>query len=98
MIAEDYKNQAFFMEEYRYMRSLLHLKEKSSLLVLIPRENYLLREKALYFKDQVLTDKGREHFYPVVWEDMLDKLLSNLSDPELSRYYETELKDKYFRY
>jgi len=98
MIEDRFKNEAFFMEEYRYMRSLLHLKEKSRLLVLLPRENFQLREKALYFKDHVLTEKGREHFYPVVWEEVIDSLLNQLSDPELSRYYETELKDKYFRY
>lgn len=98
MIEESFKNEAFFLEEYRYMRSLLHLHEKSRLLVLLPRENFQLREKALYFKDHVLTEKGREHFYPVVWEEVIDSLLNQLSDPELSRYYETELKDKYFRY
>lgn len=98
MIEERFKNEAFFMEEYRYMRSLLHLNEKSRLLVLLPRENFQLREKALYFRDQVLTEKGRDRFYPVVWEEVIDSLLEQLSDPELSRYYETELKDKYFRY
>ncbi len=80
------------------MRSLLHLNEKSRLLVLLPRENFKLREKALYFRDQVLTEKGRDRFYPVVWEEVIDNLLKQLSDPELSRNYETELKDKYFRY
>lgn len=98
MIEEPYKNEEFFLEEYRYMRSLLHLKEKSRLMVLIPKENFELREKALFFRDQVLTEKGRANFYPVIWEELLEELLDYLMDPELQRYYETELKDKYFRY
>lgn len=98
MIKEEYKKEDFFLAEYRYMRSLLHLEEKSSLLVLLPKENFALREKALYFQEYVLTEEGRARFYPVVWEEMLERLLMNLTDHELSRYYETALKDKYFRY
>lgn len=98
MIRDEFRNEDFFQEEYRYMRSLLHLSGNTRLLVLLPRENYALREKALFFRDEVLTEEARSRFLPVIWEELLEAILVEIKDPETARYYEVTLKDKYFRY
>ena len=98
MILEEKKTKAFFMEEYRFMRTLLHLKEDTYVVVVYPKENYHLRRHALKLRGEALTKEGQEHFIPVVWEELLESLLRQLKSNHVATYYETWFKDKYFRY
>ncbi len=98
IIKEEYKNEKFFLENYNFMRSLVHLSEDSYLLVIYPRENWQIRDKALKVEEEILNDGFKEHYIPVVWEDLLDHLIDKMRNYDVARFYESWFKDKYFRY
>jgi len=98
IIKEEYKNEKSFLENYNFMRSLVHLSEDSYLLVIYPRENWRIRDKALKVEEEILNEGFKEHYIPVVWEDLLDLLIEKMSNNDVARFYEVWFKDKYFRY
>lgn len=98
IIKEEFKSEKFFLENYNFMRSLVHLSEDSYLLVIYPRENWQIREKALKVEEEILNEGFKEHYIPVVWEDLLDHLIDKMRNYDVARFYESWFKDKYFRY
>lgn len=98
IIKEEFKSEKFFLENYNFMRSLVHLSEDSYLLVIYPRENWQIREKALKVEEEILNEGFKEHYIPVVWEDLLDHLIDKIRNYDVARFYESWFKDKYFRY
>lgn len=98
IIKEEFKTEKFFLENYNFMRSLVHLSEDSYLLVIYPRENWQIREKALKVEEEILNEGFKEHYIPVVWEDLLDHLIDKMRNYDVARFYESWFKDKYFRY
>lgn len=98
IIKEEFKNEKTFLENYSFMRSLVHLSEESYLLVIYPRENWQIREKALKAEEEVLDENFKEHYMPVVWEDLLELLIEKMRNNDVARFYESWFKDKYFRY
>jgi len=98
IIKEEYKNEKSFLENYNFMRSLIHLSEDSYLLVIYPRENWRIRDKALKVEEDILNEGFKEHYIPVVWEDLLDLLIDKMRNNDVARFYEVWFKDKYFRY
>lgn len=98
VIREEYRSEAFFMDNYRFMRSIAHLNENSHLIVIYPRENWSIREKSLAFKEEILTPEYAGNFVPMAWEELLELLMEKVSDNDVARFYESWFKDKYFRY
>lgn len=97
-VKEDYKNESFFLEHYNFMRGLVQMDENSTLLLLYPRENWAIREKALFIKDQLITKSSQEQYIPLVWENVLEALMKNIKNNDVAYYYDGWFKDKYFRY
>lgn len=98
IIKEEFKNEKSFLENYKFMRSLVHLSEDSYLLVIYPRENWQIRDNALKIEEEILNEGFKEHYKPVVWEDLLDLLIDKMRNYDVARFYESWFKDKYFRY
>lgn len=97
-VREEYKSESYFMDNYRFMRSIAHLDENSHLIVIYPRENWAIREKSLDFKEEILEPAYATHFVPMNWEELLDLLIEKVRDNNVARFYESWFKDKYFRY
>ncbi len=97
-LKEEYKNEEFFLNNYNFMRGLVNMDENSILIVLYPRENWAIREKVLFAKEQLVKENMQEHFIPVIWEDVLEAMMKNLNNNEVAWYYESWFKNKYFRY
>ena len=98
LIKDEFKTEEFFLEHYNFMRGLAHMKKDTYLVVLYPRENWALRERALYIKDNIIESTYREQYIPMVWEEMLEGLIKGIKDNNVAWYYEGWFKDKYFRY
>jgi len=98
IIKEEHKSEKTFLENYSFMRSLVHLSPDSYLMVLYPRENWKVRSKALTAEEEILKDEFKEHYLPVVWEDLVELLIEKMKSNDLARFYESWFKDKYFRY
>lgn len=80
------------------MRGLTHMDENSYLIVLYPRENWAVRERALYIKDNIIEEAKQQNFIPMVWEDVIEGIMKRNKDNDVAWYYESWFKDKYFRY
>ena len=98
VIREEYKSESYFMDNYRFMRSIAHLDENSHLIVIYPRENWAIREKSLTFKEDILEPEYAANFIPMAWEELLELLIEKVNDNNVARFYESWFKDKYFRY
>lgn len=98
LIKDEFKTEEFFLEHYNFMRGLAHMKKDTHLVVLYPRENWALRERALYIKDNIIECDYKEQYIPMVWEEMLEWLMKGIKDNHVAWYYEGWFKDKYFRY
>lgn len=98
IIKEEFRNEKTFLENYSFMRSLVHLTEESYLLVIYPRENWKIRDKALKAQEKILKEEFKGHFMPVVWEDLLELIMGKMNNNDVARFFESWFKDKYFRY
>lgn len=97
-VREEYRSEAYFMDNYRFMRSIAHLDENSHLIVIYPRENWEIREKSINFKEEILEPSYADRFVPIAWEELLELLIKKVRDNNVARFYDSWFKDKYFRY
>jgi hypothetical protein len=97
-VKEEYRSEAYFMDNYRFMRSIAHLDENSHLIVIYPRENWEIREKSINFKEEILEPSYADRFVPMAWEELLELLIEKVRDNNVARFYDSWFKDKYFRY
>lgn len=93
-IKNECKNQDFFLKNYQIMRNLIHIKEDCFVVFLIPKQNKTIYSKAMFSRDEVLTDRGRILFRVAILEDWIDHL-TQIDNPKLSSYY-VKFKEKYF--
>lgn len=98
LLKEEYRTEAFFMDNYRFMRSIAHLDKNSHLIVIYPRENWEIREKSLKFKDEILEPEYSGNFVPIAWEELLGLTIEKVKDNNVAVFYDSWFKDKYFRY
>lgn len=94
-IDNKYKDQGIFFENYQILRNLVHIDEKSMVVFIYPKGNKGIREGAKKAKNEIVVDKWSEWFIPITWEEIVEKLISHITDIDLREYYQTKFMRKY---
>lgn len=82
------KEEVFFLSHYQVLRYLLHLSATNHVVFLFPFANTIVAEKAIYVRDQLLTDAGRSRFSIVFLEEFVSYLEDKCKGGPLDGYYQ----------
>jgi hypothetical protein len=76
-----------FLNHYQVLRNLVHVSEDDYVVLLFPRGNKKVLDEAIYARDNLLTDKGRERLKIVLLDDFVTFLEDECDGSNLDGYY-----------
>jgi hypothetical protein len=96
-IADSYKTEDSFLENYQIMRNLIHINQESYVIFIYPEENLKIKREALSALKNIIESGWENHFILLTWEDLVEKIISQSFPKELIDYY-IEFESKYLNY
>lgn len=83
-----------FLRHYQILRNLVHVSDNDYVVLLFPAGNEKVLEEAIYARDQLLTDKGRERLKIVLLNEFVAFLEDECVGSKLDGYYQ-DFRKKY---
>lgn len=94
-INDNYKNESIFFDNYQILRNLIHIDDNSYVVFIYPKTNKNIRSAAEKAYNNIIVDSWKNYFITITWEDINDKLVNIIREPELKDYYQKEFPKKY---
>lgn len=94
-IAEDARNEAFFLQNYQVMRNLLHIDADSYVVFVYPEGNKVIGHSAHIAKSEMLNEGWKDHLILLTWEDLLTYTGSHPDLMAFGDYFTKDFTKKY---
>ena len=96
-IQNDFKTMDNFFAHYQILRNLVHIDKNSRVVFLFPQQNTRVNTQAIFARDKILTDLGREAFHIIYLDDIINYIQGNIKFPILVENY-SRFRNKYLDY
>lgn len=94
-LAEDVRNEAFFLTNYQVMRNLVHIDADSYVVFVYTEGNKVIANSARIAKTEMLKEEWRDHLILLTWEELLNYAGSHPDLAGFGDYFSKDFTEKY---
>lgn len=94
-LTEEYQTKSKFLQNYQILRNLIHIDKDSYVIFLYPDGNKKIKKQAEAAKMEMLAVDFKDHFFPITWEALFEKVTRSHIKEKLKDQY-GEFSKKYF--